>query len=155
MIAPAKAVAECRERIRKEIEKFHAENPLLPGIAKEDLRGRAAASVRGELFRSALDELVTTKQVSIAGDLVQRAGREIALLPDEVRAKEQIVREFEQAGLKAPPIPEVLAKLQVEPKRAQKLLQLLLREKVLVKVTEDLLFHRQCAGATEGPASSL
>ena len=35
-----------------------------------------------------------------------------------------------------------MRKLQVEPKRAQKLLQLLLREKVLVKVTDDLLFHR-------------
>ena len=142
VIASCNAVTECIDRLRKEIEKFHASNPLVPGIAKEELRGRAAAGVRVELFRSALEELVTAKQISIAGDLVQRAGREIALLPDEVRAKEQIVREFEQAGLKAPPILEVLAKLKVEPKRAQKLLQLLLREKVLVKVTEDLLFHR-------------
>ena len=142
VIASSKAVADCIERLQKEIEKFHAANPLSPGIAKEDLRGRAAEAVRVELFRFALDELIAAKQISIAGDVVQRAGREIALLPDEVRAREQIVREFEQAGLKVPPIPEVLAKLQVEPKRAQKLLQLLLREKVLVKVTDDLLFHR-------------
>jgi selenocysteine-specific elongation factor len=37
---------------------------------------------------------------------------------------------------------EVLAKLPVEAKRAQKLLQILLREGTLVKVSEELVFHR-------------
>ncbi len=142
VIAASEAVSECIQRLRKEIEKFHAANPLVPGISKEELRGRAAAAVRVELFRAALDELVASKQAAIAGDIVQRAGREIALSPEEARAKEQIAREFESAGLSVPPILEVLAKLQVESKRAQKLLQLLLREKVLVKVTEELLFHQ-------------
>ena len=142
VIAASEAVSECIQRLRKEIEKFHAANPLVPGISKEELRGRAAATVRPELFRSALDELTASKQAAIAGDLVQRAGREIALLEEEVRAKEQIAQEFERAGLSVPPITQVLAKLPVESRRAQKLLQLLLREKVLVKVTDDLLFHR-------------
>jgi selenocysteine-specific elongation factor len=142
VIASSEAAAECVQRLRKEIEKFHAANPLVHGISKEELRGRAAAAVRVELFRSALDELITSKQASIAGDIVQRAGREIALSQEEASAKEQIAREFERAGLSVPPILEVLAKLQVESKRAQRLLQLLLREKVLVKVTEELLFHR-------------
>jgi selenocysteine-specific elongation factor len=142
VIATSEALTECIQRLRKEIEKFHAANPLVHGISKEELRGRAAAAVRVELFRSALDELITSKQASIAGDIVQRAGREIALSQEEASAKEQIAREFERAGLCVPPILEVLAKLQVESKRAQRLLQLLLREKVLVKVTEELLFHR-------------
>ncbi len=45
-------------------------------------------------------------------------------------------------ALAVPPVKEVLAKLSVEERRAQKILQLLLREQVLVKVAEDLLFHR-------------
>ena len=38
---------------------------------------------------------------------------------------------------------EVLQKLPVEPKRAEKLLQMLLREKSLVRVSPELIFHRQ------------
>jgi len=107
------------------------------------LRGRAAGSARPELFQAALNDLVTAKQVTVVGDIVQRAGREIALLPEETRAKEQIEKEFERAGLTVPHLAEVLAKLPVETKRAQKLLQILLRDKVLVKVSDDLIFHRR------------
>jgi selenocysteine-specific elongation factor len=41
-----------------------------------------------------------------------------------------------------PPLKEVLEKLPVESARAQKIVQILLREQVLVRVTVDLVFHR-------------
>ncbi|MGH9703189.1 MAG: SelB C-terminal domain-containing protein, partial [Candidatus Acidiferrales bacterium] len=150
VIASSEAFLECVQRVQKEIDQFHSANPLVPGISKEELRGRAAGTARVELFRSALDELILSKQAATAGELVQRACREIALLDDEIRAKEQIAREFERAGLSVPPIQEVLAKLPVESKRAQKLLQLLLREKVLLKVTDDLIFHRTAVAHLKG-----
>jgi selenocysteine-specific elongation factor len=42
-----------------------------------------------------------------------------------------------------PPVKEVLARLAVEARRAEKLLQILLREKILVRVSPELIFHRQ------------
>jgi selenocysteine-specific elongation factor len=39
-------------------------------------------------------------------------------------------------------VKEVLAKLTVESKRAEKLLQILLREKNLIRVSPELIFHR-------------
>ncbi len=141
VIASAARVAECIDRVRAEVEAFHRANPLVEGIAKEDLRGRAA-DPRPELFRAALDALVAGGSILVAGDIIKRAGREIALQPEEARAKEQIAQEFARAGLMVPSVKEVLAKLPVEAKRAHKLLQLLLREQSLVKVTEELVFHR-------------
>ena len=41
-----------------------------------------------------------------------------------------------------PAFASVLAKLPVDAPRAQKILQILLREKVLVKIAQDLVFHR-------------
>jgi selenocysteine-specific elongation factor len=128
--------------IEKEIERFHANNPLIPGIAKQDLRGRVAPRVHPEVFRAAVDELVRHEKIAIAGDTVQRARREIALSPEELRAKEQIAREFERAGLSAPSADEALKRAPVDLQRARKLLQLLIREKILVKVTEELIFHK-------------
>ena len=139
-VASAKSVAACAEAIRKAVEDFHRANPLLPGIPKQELRARAGKA-RMEIFLAALADLATAKGVTMAGDLVHRAGREIALAPEEARAKELIEREFAAAGLTVPSFKTVLEKLPVEPARAQKILQILLREKALVKVTEELIFH--------------
>ncbi len=119
---------------------FHRANPLVVGIPKEDLRGRTGA--KPEIFRAALAQLTAARAITLSGDLVQSAGREIALLPEEARAKELIAAEFDRAGLAVPRFEEVLGKLPVEKLRAQKILQLLLREKTLVKIADDLVFHQ-------------
>ncbi|HXW17762.1 MAG TPA: selenocysteine-specific translation elongation factor [Candidatus Acidoferrales bacterium] len=140
VVLPAAAVAECAKSIRAALEQFNRANPLVPGIAKEDLRRRTKS--KPEVFRAALRELAAARAVNVEGDLVQSAGREIALLPEEARAKEVIEQEFDRAGLAVPRFEDVLAKLPVEAKRAQKIFQLLLREKTLVKIAEDLVFHK-------------
>jgi selenocysteine-specific elongation factor len=132
-----------RRKITEKVEKFHKENLLLPGISREDLRASLGKRVRTETFRAALDELVAQKKLEAPGELVKKAGSEIALLPEEAKAKEQIEAAFWSAGLAVPSVAEVLAKLPVEAKRAEKLLQILLREKSLVRVTQELIFHRQ------------
>jgi selenocysteine-specific elongation factor len=73
---------------------------------------------------------------------VRLAGRRIQLTPEEQAAKDQISAAFEKTGLAVPSAPEVLAKLRLDRPRAEKLLQILLRENLLVRVTEDLIFHR-------------
>jgi selenocysteine-specific elongation factor len=140
-IASARLVAACAAGQRIALEKFHQANPLLPGIPKQDLRGRAGKT-SAEIFAAALDDLAKTGIVTVTGDMVQRAGREIALSAEEAKAKELIEKEFERAGLTVPSFAAVLEKLPVESKRAQKILQMLLREKVLIKVTDELIFHR-------------
>jgi len=142
MVVSAEGFDRLLGDVEQELDEFHKQNPLVQGIAKEDLRGRVADRVKSEVFRAALDDLVARRKIAVAGDIVQRAGREIALSPEESRAKEQISAEFERAGLAAPAVNEVLGKLSVDARRAQKLLQILLREKTLVKVTDELVFHK-------------
>ena len=48
---------------------------------------------------------------------------------------------FASAGLKVPALKEVLAGLKVDRVRAQKIVTLLLRDKVLIKLSDDLVFH--------------
>jgi selenocysteine-specific elongation factor len=140
-IVSARAFEELLSTIRKAVDDFHAANPLLPGIPKQELHGRIGKP-RTEFLEAGLDDLLKSRAIVISADLVQRAGREIALSPDEARAKELIEQEFATAGLTVPSFAVVLAKLPVESRRAQKILQILLREKVLVKVADDLVFHR-------------
>ena len=143
VLVPAKPFEEVRQKITVRVERFHKENPLLPGISREDLRSSVGRRTRAETFRTALEELVRQKKLEVQGDLVKRAGSAIALEPAEALAKEQIEAAFAAAGLAVPAVREVLSKLPVEAKRAEKILQILLREKSLVRVTPELIFHRE------------
>jgi selenocysteine-specific elongation factor len=142
LVVSAKSFADVRLKISDKVEKFQKENPLLPGISREDLRASLGRRVRPELFRAALEELAKEKKLDLQGELVKRAGSEIALLPEETKAKQDIETAFEQSGLTVPSVKEVLSKLAIEAKRSEKLLQILLREKVLVRVSPELIFHR-------------
>jgi len=134
---------ELLKKIIDRVDRFHKENSLQPGVAREDLRVNLARRLRPEIFRAALEELAAQKKIELRGELVKRAGSQISLLPDEVRAKEQIEAAFAAAGLAVPSAKEVLATLSVEARRSERLLQLSLREKVLHRVTPELIFHRE------------
>jgi selenocysteine-specific elongation factor len=142
ILIPAKAFEEARQKIATCVERFHKENPLLPGISREDLRSKLGRRVRAETFRAALEELVAQKKLELQGEIVKRAGSTITLEPEEARAKEQIETAFAGAGLTVPAVKEVLGKLPVETKRAERILQMLLRDKNLVRITPELIFHR-------------
>jgi selenocysteine-specific elongation factor len=139
----AEVVASCVDRLVKEVERFHRGNPLAEAISKEDLRTRCASGLRAEIFRAALEDAVSANKLALTSDLVKRAGRAIHLQPGEARAKEQIEREFARGGLAAPGVEAVLTTLPVEMGQAQKLFQLLLREQVLLKISNDVVLHRE------------
>lgn len=131
-----------RQKIAARVERFHKENPLLPGISREDLRSGLGKRVRPETFKAALEDLVSQRKLELQGELVKRAGSAISLAPEEARAKQQIEAAFAVAGLAVPAVKEVLTKLPVEAQRAEKILQILLRDKNLVRVTPELIFHK-------------
>jgi selenocysteine-specific elongation factor len=136
-------------RVTEKLEEFHAANPLTSGMTKEDLRGRLAARAAGEihlpsaaLFNALLQMLGTQGKVEVRGETVLLAGRGVQLTPEESVAKDQIMRAFESAGLAVPSAKEVLGSLRIDRARAEKILRILLKEKTLVKVAEELIFHR-------------
>jgi selenocysteine-specific elongation factor len=149
-----KAFDDLRKKIVERVERFHKENPLLPGMAREDLRASLGKRVRPETFRAAIEELAGERKLETQGELIKRAGAQIALQPEELRAKDQIEEAFSSAGLTVPAVKEVLTKLPVESRRAEKLLQILLREKNLVRVTQELIFHRDALAHLRGQLST-
>jgi selenocysteine-specific elongation factor len=138
------------EKLVARVESFHKENPLLPGMAREDLRTSLGRRVRAETFRTALEALLKQNKLVAQGELVKKPGSAISLTPEETKAKEQIEQAFRKAGLAVPSVKEVLAQLAMESRRAEKILQILLRDKVLVRVSAELIFHRDALGQLPG-----
>jgi selenocysteine-specific elongation factor len=119
---------------------FHQRNPLVGGISREELRERLAVSAG--VLQLALASLVRARKLEIAGEQVRAAGRGVTMKDEESAAMQRIEQAFASAGLKVPLLKEVLASLPIDHARAQKIVTLLLREKVLVKLSDELVFHR-------------
>jgi selenocysteine-specific elongation factor len=109
-------------------------------MSKEELREKL--HVNGEVFAAMIDALTGEKKVNVDGELVRLAGRGVVMKDDEAESKKIIEQAFAGAGLKVPSLKEVLAGLKVDKVRAQKIVTLLLREKVLVKIADELVFHQ-------------
>ena len=202
-----------RKRLADAVGEFHRQNPLSPGIAKQDLRARQMARVppflldallglrpdgvseqalppalglsasepgspecpihgaapappagqagtsgvvpapglRGEgipagqgrtgnappraLFPAPPEDIV------VEGETVRLRGHRVVLQEDEEQARTAIERTFEAAGLAVPATAEALAKSGVEARRARALLEILLRQKRLLRVSPELVFH--------------
>ena len=69
-----------------------------------------------------------------------------------MESRRTIEQVFASAGLKVPALKDVVSGLQIDKARAQKIVTLLLREKLLIKVSDDLVFHR---GALDQLRTSL
>jgi selenocysteine-specific elongation factor len=124
------------------VHAFHEKEPLLEGISKEALKAQVFARAPDVLFTAVMQSLVEAGELTLAGDIVKRAGRTVTLSREEEEARSLVEQAFAQAGLTVPPVGEVLGTLKVEPKRAHKILQILVKEGILVKVSEELYFHR-------------
>ena len=129
-----------RQQTLAAVEQFHKANPLVAGINQEQLREQLG--VGPEVCRSLLDMLVRGKKLEVTGDQVRGAGRGVVLRDDEAESKQMIEQAFAKAGLQVPALKEVLASLRIDQARAQKIVTLLLRDRVLVKLSDDLVFHR-------------
>jgi selenocysteine-specific elongation factor len=136
-----------RERLVKTVREFHQKHPLLPGIARQDLRGRELQDAPAFV----LDALIAdAKEIVAEGETVRARGHKLVLKEDEEQARAAIERAFDQTGLAVPSLAEVLAKSGVEAARARSLLQILLREKRLVRISDELVFHQSAIDGLRG-----
>ncbi|MGH8057542.1 MAG: DNA/RNA-binding winged helix domain-containing protein, partial [Candidatus Entotheonellia bacterium] len=106
----AEAFQGLAAELRRQLEAFHRQNPLKPGISLEELR----AKVRGleeRVCLQALEELQQRGEVVVERDRVRAAGHQVAL--DD--AREALLRKVESAFLSAgyqpPRAEEVFEKL--------------------------------------------
>ncbi len=142
LLVSASLYDDTRKKILARVEQFHRANPLSQGITREDLRTGLGRLVKAETFRAALAELTASKKIDVQGENVKPPGAAIRLDTDEASTKSQIETAFAEAGLTVPAVKEVLANVKIDSKRADQILHILLREKILLRITPELVFHR-------------
>ena len=139
LFVDAPAMNRLQQLIVSSIGEFHRKNSLVSGLAREALREQVKAS--SEVFNAVLELLSQAKKVEVAGDLVRLSGYGVVMKDEEAESKKTIEDAFAKAGLKVPALHEVIAGLKIDKIRAQKIVTLLLRDRLLVKVSDELVFH--------------
>ncbi len=131
-------IAAQLETMHETLKRFHRENPLLAGLSKEQVRSKQLPGAPPWL----LDALLArAKTLAVDGETMRLASHKISLKQDETEASAKIENAFRSAGLAVPALAAVLGKSGVESTRARNILQLLLRDKRLIRVSDELVFH--------------
>jgi selenocysteine-specific elongation factor len=134
------AVSDLKASLLATLEVFQTKNPLSPGMSQQTLREKFALDP--EVFSAVITQLVKEGKAEAVGDVLRLRGRGVIMKDEEAESRKLIEQAFSAAGLKVPALKDVLASLKIDKTRAQKLVTLLLRDKVLIKVSDDLVFHQ-------------
>jgi selenocysteine-specific elongation factor len=134
----------------EEVEAHHRREPLSRGLARETLRERVFARAAPELFRAALRRAEAEGALVSERELVRSRGRSLELSPADAALRDRLENIYREAALEAPTLEEAFARAAGAAGRREhlrKLLQLLIDAGALVRVREDLFFHRDALSA--------
>lgn len=131
-------------RLAQVLAEFHRRNPLLAGMPKQELRGRVLAGAPPFLLDAVIER---AGGIVAEGEWVRLASHRVVLEQEEEQALGAIEEAFRGAGLSVPATAEVLAKSGVAPARARELLQILIRRRKLLRLSEELVFHESALAA--------
>lgn len=137
-LVDAEWFAARQQKIHDTCAAFHRQNPLLPGVPREEVRSRELNGAPQFLLDAMLSQ---SKTVVAEGEHLRLKSHQLHLKQDEEAALGKIEKAFEDAGLAVPALAEVLAKCGVEAARSRSLLQILFRQRKLFRISEDLVYH--------------
>jgi selenocysteine-specific elongation factor len=135
--------SQLRDEMVQVLKKYHADNPLKPGMPKEELKSKLPAKVDGKLFNVLLADLMERKAVVAEKDKVRLTSHRIALQGRQQALEEKIEGIMLRNGLTPPSAKELVEQLGTSDKEVQTILTLLVNAGTVVKLKEGIYFHRQ------------
>jgi selenocysteine-specific elongation factor len=130
-----------KETVRQ-VSDFHKENPLQKGISKEELRKKIYDDLPLEVFRYCLEGLVEKRKIAFQEDVVSLHGREVQLTSEGQQVREKLEAFFRKTGFQPPALSDLNNSIDANPEEARRILFWMIREKILVKLSEDIVYHR-------------
>jgi selenocysteine-specific elongation factor len=124
------------------IAKYHKDNPLKPGLEKEELKGMLRMRLSPKVLNLTIDGLVKKKQVETDGSRLRLPGFKAAVGKDQSAFKDKIVEAIRKGGSQPPLREELPALFGITDKDAKDLLKLLAEEGRTVRINDSLHLHK-------------
>jgi selenocysteine-specific elongation factor len=130
---------------------FHRDNSMKPGLSKEELRSRLHSALDQRLFQLLLNTLVKQGAIVVDESLVRLAGHRVSLKAEATAIRGEMEGFYQENGLTPPTLREVQERFAKYPiPLVREVLELLVREQVLVKISEDLYFPSRALTELQG-----
>ena len=129
-------VEQQRHKLVAWLEAFHAKNPAAAGAPISQARLGVDPALLGPVFEG-------FPSVSVRGDLISLSGHQPQVSALDSQTLAQIEFAFRQAGFQPPAPNEVLAAVAANLKTARGLLESLVKDGKLVRISADLIFHSE------------
>ena len=133
-VVATKWVHEKREKLVEWLREFHAKNPNAAGAPVAAARLGLDAEVAAAVFDG-------MPEIRVDRDVIALASHRVQFTDQEKQALTRIERVFRAAGFQPPPLADALRVPGLDAKKARSLLEMLVKNHRLVRVSEDLVFH--------------
>ncbi len=137
-----KIYKDFQERIVLEAKTYHERFPLKDGFFKEELRISTGGFIDQPLFNRAIRDLEGDGIIVVEKDKIRLKDHTVDLKDDLENLKREIEDIYREAGLTSPSTKDVLSRYPDRKREAANILAVLFNDKILVKINEEMYFHR-------------
>jgi selenocysteine-specific elongation factor len=131
---------KAREEVLTMLAKYHQDFPLKAGLLKEELRSRTAGSDNPKLFNYLVNQLAQEDVIVQEKDSLKLKEHRVTLAEDQEKVRQEIEDIYRKSGVQPPYFRELKDKFPGN--TAADVLGVMVKDGILIKVKEDLYFHR-------------
>ena len=142
VISP-KVYKNLRERILLEAKSYHEIFPLKDGFFKEELRVSTGDFIDQTLFNRTIRDLEKDGKIVVEKDKIRLKDHKVNLKGDLEKLRREMEDIYLNAELTPPATKDVLSRFPNRKKEADSILAVLLTDRILIKINEDMYFHRE------------
>ncbi len=143
IVVSRQALGGLEEQTLETLKGYHGQQPLRPGMAREELRARVFAGAAPIVFEQVLAGLAATGRIRALPDSVALPTHEVRLSAGEEEARRLLLERAREAGLSGVE-PAALAETAAkDPKLLERVARVLVNERLLDRVGNGLLVARE------------
>lgn len=131
---------KARDQILSILDQYHKDFPLKAGLLKEELRSRTAGTGDSKLFNFLITQLGQEGIVIQEKEILRLKEHHVTLAQDQEKVRQQIQEIYLKGALQPPYFKELTGKFPGN--SGADVLQVMVKDGILIKVKEDLYFHK-------------
>ena len=121
---------------------YHEKNPLKGGMSKEELKSKLPRGVNSKLFNLLVQDMIKEGLFVQTRDMVRLAAHQVALAGDQYKIRRELEEAYLRSDLQPPYFKDLVDMVSGASKTATDVLFHMVEEGVLIKVKDDLYFHK-------------
>lgn len=142
-----KILGEWEKLLRHRLEEYHSRHPLLPGISRAELKAALPGALNLREYDILLARLQEQRQIALRGELISREGFSPQPSDREQAQLQQLSEIYAAASFQPPAAREAPARAGIESRRQDDYYSYLVNSGRLVKINDELYFHREAYDA--------